>query len=153
MPARTPRAPRWLPLALAAGLLGCGSPFLLLPGGALDGTPAEAPADWGFFDEVGTVQLETRPDDPYSVNIWAIGLGPSVYVHSGKKLSTWAANLEADPAVRLRIEGRLYALDAERVTEQPEFDRFADAYETKYGRRPRNEDVGVAHLYRLTAAR
>ncbi len=48
---------------------GCG-PFLLLPGGKLGGATAPAPSDWAFADEVNTAQLETRPEDPYSVNIW-----------------------------------------------------------------------------------
>ena len=50
----------------------------------------------------------------------------------------------------MRIDGTIYELSAERVTEQEEFDRFADAYATKYGNRPRNEDVGEAYLFRLT---
>jgi hypothetical protein len=135
---------------LAAWLAGCG-PFLVLPGGALGGTPADAPGDWGFFDDVGTVQLETRPDDPYSVNVWAIGMGPVVYVHAGASRSAWVEHMEADPAVRLQIEGLVYSLRGERVTDQGEFDRFADAYEAKYGRRPRNENVGEAYLFRLRA--
>ena len=40
---------------------------------------------------------------------------------------------------------------ATRVEAQDEFDRFSDAYEKKYGRRPRNENVGEAYLFRLAA--
>ena len=49
--------------------VGCG-PFVLLPGGRLDGSPAPTPSNWSSTSEVDTVQLETRPEDPYSVNIW-----------------------------------------------------------------------------------
>jgi hypothetical protein len=56
-------------------ILGCG-PFLLLPGGKLDGVAQSAPADWSIADEVDTVQLETNPHDPYSVNIWAAAMSP-----------------------------------------------------------------------------
>jgi hypothetical protein len=122
---------------------------LILPGGELDGTEAAPPDDWAFTREIDTVQLETRPDDPYSVNVWATALGPALYLHAGANRSTWVQHMEADPNVRLRIEGSIYPLRARRVEGQDEFDRFADAYEDKYGRRPRNEDVTEAYLFRL----
>jgi hypothetical protein len=141
---------------LSAALLltltaGCSGPFVLAPGGALEGTTTAAPADWSFTDAVSTVQLETRPADPYSVNIWVIALGPNLYVHAGANRSTWVEHMEADPNVRLRVGDAIYELSAARVTEQAEFDRFSDAYERKYDRRPRNENVGEAYLFRLSA--
>ena len=102
-------------------------------------------------DEVDTVQLETRPSEPYSVNVWTVAIGPSLYVHAGTSRSTWVEHMEADPSVRMAIEDSIYELSAARVTEQAEFDRFSDAYEEKYGLRPRNEDVSQAYLYRLGA--
>ncbi len=141
------------PLIAVSSLLlvtGCG-PFLLLPGGKLDGRAAAAPSDWSFTDEVNTVQLETRPEDPYSVNIWAVGMGPLLYVHAGANRSRWVEHLEANPDVRVRVEDRLYELRASRVDGQQEFTRFSDAYEAKYGSRPRNENVAEAYLFRLKA--
>lgn len=134
-------------VALASA--GCGGPFLVLPGGALEGPVAPAPDDWSVAREVKTVQLETRPDDPYSVNIWAVGLGPAIYVHAGANRATWVEHMEADPRVRLRVDGPVYELRAERVESQDEFDRFAEAYDAKYGSRPRNEDVSEVWLFRL----
>jgi hypothetical protein len=134
---------------LASGLTGCGSPLALLPGGALSGSVAPAPADWAFADAVDTVQLETRPSDPYSINIWMIGLGDAAFVHAGANRAAWVEHIEADPRVRLRVDGSIYELAASRVTAQDEFDRFSDAYERKYGRRPRNENVAEAYLFRL----
>ena len=128
----------------------CG-PFLLLPGGKLEGTAAPAMSDWAFTDEVKTVQLETRPEDPYSVNIWAVGMGPLLYVHAGAKRSRWVENMEANPDVRVRVEEKLYDLRASRVEGQDEFTRFSNAYEEKYGSRPRNENVMEAYLFRLEA--
>ncbi len=138
-----------LVVLLAIGLVGCRGPFLLLPGETLEGTTVAAPDSWSFTDAIDTVQLETRPSDPYSVNIWVIAIDPHLYVHAGTNRSTWVESMEADPKVRLGVEGSIYELAAERVEDQAEFDRFADAYETKYGRRPGNEDVGEAHLFRL----
>jgi hypothetical protein len=136
---------------LAIGLAGCSRPFALLPGGALEGPLAPAPTDWSFSDAVNTVQLETRPGDPYSVNLWMIGIAGDAYVHAGASRSAWVENIEADPKVRLRVDGAVYELVAARVTAQAEFDRFSDAYEKKYGIRPRNENVGEAYLFRLSA--
>jgi len=130
---------------------GCGRPFVLLPGGALEGKPAAVPESWAFTDAVETVQLETRPADPYSVNIWVIAMDPNLYVHAGANRSAWVEHIEADPNVRLRVDDSIYALQAARVEGQDEFDRFSDAYEKKYGRRPRNEKVGEAYLFRLSA--
>lgn len=131
-------------------LAGCG-PFLVIPGGKLEGAPAEPPGDWSFTDDVSTIQLETNPQDPYSVNIWAVGMGPVLYVHAGANRSTWVEHMEADPQVRVRIEEDIYTLRASRVEGQDEFDRFSDAYEKKYGSRPRNEVVSEAYLFRLSA--
>lgn len=140
-----------LALLLTAPTAGCGRPLLLLPGGALDGPTASNPDGWSFTDAVKTVQLETLPADPYSVNIWVIALGEHLYVHAGANRSTWVENLEADPDVRLRVHDSIYELAATRVDAQEEFDRFSDAYEHKYGRRPRNGNVAEAYLFRLGA--
>lgn len=130
-------------------LWACGDPLVLLPGGALKGTSVEAPADWAFTDSVETVQLETLPGDPYSVNIWVIALDDKLYVHAGANRATWVENMESDPKVRIRVGDSIYPLAASRVSDQGEFDSFSDAYERKYDRRPRNENVAEAYLYRL----
>lgn len=137
------------PFALAC-LLGCG-PTLLIPGGELSGPVEALPEDWTFSDEVSTIQLETRPADPYSVNIWAVGIGNRLYVHAGANRSRWVENILADPRVRVRVAGKLYLLTAVRVEGPAEFATFADAYKKKYGTRPRNENVVEVYLYRLGA--
>ena len=138
-----------LVLLLAASLAGCSSPFVLLPGGELKGSVAETPASWEFTDEVDTIQLETRPGDSYSVNIWVIALDEHLYVHAGTNRSTWVENMEAEANVRLRVDESIYELTSARVEAQGEFDRSSDAYEKKYGRRPGNEIVGEVYLFRL----
>ena len=137
------------PFAIAC-LLGCG-PILLLPGGELSGPVEAVPADWSFSDEVSTVQVETRPSDPYSINIWAVALGPHLYIHAGANRSRWVENLLVDPLVRVRIAGKIYPLTATRVEDAAEFATFAGAYKKKYGTRPRNENVAEVYLYRLGA--
>jgi hypothetical protein len=139
----------FLALMLTASIAGCGEPFVVLPGGALEGSTVAVPDSWSFTDAVKTVQLETLPGDPYSVNIWVIALNESLYVHAGANRATWVENMEADPNVRLRVNDSIYELVASQVGDQDEFDRFSDAYEQKYGRRPRNENVAEAYLFRL----
>ena len=95
------------------------------------------------------IQLETNSQAPYSVKLWIIGDGPNLYVHAGANRATWVEHMEVDPSVRVLIDGALYELRAQRVTTQTEFDAFSDLYEVKYGRRPRNENVGEAYLFRL----
>ena len=129
-------------------VVGCG-PFLVFPGGKLDGIAKPTPSDWSITDDVDTVQLESDPETPYSVNIWALGMGPGLYIHAGANRSQWVENIQANPKVRVRIEEDLYDLLASRVEDQNEFDRFSDAYEQKYGSRPRNENVDEAYLFRL----
>jgi hypothetical protein len=141
----------FLALMLTAPITGCGGPFILLPGGALEGSTVAIPDSWAFTDAVKTVQLETRPADPYSVNIWVIAIGESLYVHAGANRSKWVENIEVDPNVRLRVDDSVYELVASRVDGQEEFDRFIEAYEEKYERRPRNEDIAEVYLFSLGA--
>jgi hypothetical protein len=78
-------------------------------------------------------------------------VGENLYLHAGANRSNWVENLEADPNVRLRVNDSIYELVASRVEDQDEFDRFSDAYDRKYGRRPRNGNVAEAYLFRLAA--
>ena len=146
-----PRTAQSLALIVTLLLAGCSGPCVLMPGGPLEGQTAPVPQSWAFTDELDTIQLETNPADPYSVNIWVIALGDRLYVHAGANRAAWVEHMEADPNVRLRAGDAIYELAAARVTAQPEFDRFSDAYERKYGRRPRNENVGEAYLFKLEA--
>ena len=64
-------------------LVGCEGPLAYFPGGALQGTPMAVPDGWACTDEVDTIQFETNPAEPYSVNIWVVALGEHLYVHAG----------------------------------------------------------------------
>lgn len=114
-------------LVLMVAAMGCNGPILLLPGGELKGEARPAPADWSFATGQ-TVQLETRPNDPYSVNIVCIVLDDRLYIYAGDTETEWVKNIEADPSVRLRVGGVLYDLVARRVTRPAEIARFAEAW-------------------------
>lgn len=137
-------------LTLTTLLLLAGCPESIpFSGGELGGTVSPAPTDWTDVAQAQVVRLETRPEDPYSVRLWVIGMGPLLYVHAGANRTTWVENIESNPNVRLQIGETLYELRAVRVEDADEFVTFADAYETKYGHRPSNEDVSEAYLFRL----
>jgi len=70
----------------------CGDPIMILPGGALKGTTATAPADWSSVAGVKTIQVEFRPKDPYSHNIWGVGIGKDLYIATGAKGTRWRSS-------------------------------------------------------------
>lgn len=137
----------WLVLA------GCNGPIGLLPGGEIDGESRPAPDRWALEYDAGTAQLETDPSTPYSVNVAYTQLGGSLYVNAGGTRSGWVERIEADPRVRLRIDGVIYELRAERVTDPGEVIAFAEAWtgQSFFRRDPRGyEEVWI---YRLVARR
>ena len=119
--------------AAAAILLGaCSEPFIVFSGGELKGEATDPPGDWTILDNIDTVQLETQPDDPYSVNIWAAGIGADAYVATGDDGTTWTVHIEKNRDVRLRINDQIYPLEAVRVVDPTELRRVSMAYVTKY---------------------
>ena len=117
---------RFLSLLLGLAASGCNGPWLLLPGGKLAGEPRPAPSDWAFAGTHGTVQLETRPEDPYSVNVAFTVVDGRLYVNAGDTETQWVKNIVANPLVRLRMDGGLYDLRAERVTDAEEIAAFGE---------------------------
>jgi len=130
-------------LFLGLGWLACGEPsFFVVAGGELAGTVDKQPVgDWGFTDAVDIVQLETRPDEPYSIHIYGVGSGGVFYIASqGWRLGVgsgsdarWVAHIADDPRVRLRVAETLYELEAARVENEVELARVQTLYHQKYG--------------------
>ncbi len=135
---------------LCASLAGCTGDWVPFSGGALEGPVTAAPQDWRgvITDEV--IQLETQPGDPYSVNLWVVARQEGLYVFGGANRATWVEHIDLDPRVRLRADGKIYELRADRVRSADEFEQFAQRWEKKYGHRPRNENVEETWLLRLT---
>ena len=142
---------RFLGLALALAGLGCNGPLGLLPGGKLDGVAAPTPSDWTFAGDYGTAQLETRPEEPYSVNIAFTILDGHLLVNAGDTETRWVKNLTANPLVRLRLEGTLYDVRAERVTGTDEIAAFAKAWKGQSVFRRDPTHLDEVYLYRLVA--
>jgi len=127
----------------------CGDPFAILPGGALSGETMPVPEDWSALESIETIQVEFRPDDPYSHNIWGVGIGPDLYIATSADGTRWTPMVDADPRVRARVGTSLYDLRATKVTDADERARVAATYQKKYEIDPNDNWVESALIYRL----
>ncbi len=104
--------------------LACGGPFLVFPGGELSGEVVlEAVTDWSFASDL-FVDLETRPDDPYSVELNYFVRKGQLYVDPAEG-RTWLEHLRANPDARVRFGNKIYPVTAVLVGkpgELPDFD-------------------------------
>jgi hypothetical protein len=130
-------------------LVGC-EPMGPIPGGQLSGEVKPIPDNWSAYSGVELLQLETRPDDPYSLNIWGVGLGKDYYIASGGGgESSWVDHIIDNPEVRLRIESNIFQLKAVRVTDEEELGLVLKRYKEKYEMEAQGEDAAQAWLFRL----
>lgn len=138
-------------LALLVGVLAAAcEPVFIFPGGELEGTERPMPQSWDFTDAIDTMQIETRPSDPYSVNVWGVSVNRSFYVAASDPTdAVWANAIEAEPRVRLRIGDDIYRLLAKRTDDPRELDDVIDAYIDKYGGDRERSFVKHARVFRL----
>lgn len=144
-------------LLLVATVLACG-PLGPIPGGALRGEVHAAPVrDWSFTDANHTIQLETNPQQPHSVNTWCVGYEGNLYIPTSLILGTkdpsargWVANVLENPLVRVRIDGRLYELRAVRVSDEQELETVRAKLIAKYDEvEAGDEQAEHAWIFRL----
>jgi hypothetical protein len=122
-----------------------------MSGGKLSGEDRPAPGEWALDEDFGVVQLETRPEDPYSVNIAYTQLEGRLYIYAGDTETQWVKNMEANPLVRLRLADVVYTLHAERVSDAGEISEFAEVWNnaSMFHRDP--AELGEVWLYHLVA--
>ena len=107
--------------ALATG--GCGGPFLVFPGGELAGELVTEPVtDWSFADDL-FVDVETRPGDPYSVELNYVVKDGQLYLDPAEG-RTWFAYLRADPRLRVRFGDKIYPVTAVLIGKPGEVEGF-----------------------------
>ena len=140
---------RVLFVLLLTFLAGCGDPVINLPGGALKGVPTPPPADWSALAGVQTIQVEFRPADPYSHNIWCAGIDRDLYIATSAKGTRWTPFIAADPRVKVRVGTALYDLTAVAVTDAAERARVGDVYLHKYDLDADDNWVADALIFRL----
>lgn len=129
----------WFPAVslLALFVAGCGGPFLIFPGGELSGEVVrESVADWSFARD-SVIALETRPDDPYSVELNSIVKQGGLYLDPAEG-RTWLEYIRADPRVRVRVGERIYPLVAVLADRPGELEGF-EADRFVYRLDPRSE--------------
>lgn len=115
-----------LVLALLAGgffawarLLHAG-PLGPIPGGRLSGEPAsELPADWSFANRDPYLLVESRAFTlPWSGRVWFLSHAGRLYLLlPGFFGDDLVRRLEADPRVRVEVDGRVYEQVAVAVTD------------------------------------
>ncbi len=109
-------------------LHGCGGPLGPFPGGMLEGTPAPVDPTWSRIGDARNCEIETNPAEPYSVTVACTVIDGQLYVNAGGTAKPWAKNIIADPNVRVRVDGEIYALRGTRVEDPAEIARFARAW-------------------------
>ena len=140
---------RWSAALALLAAAGCTEPFGFIPGGELEGEVEPAPADWADLEQRDNVQLELRPGSPYSINMWAVGIGPDVYVATREDGTRWTEYLEQTPAVRVRVEASIYELVAVRVRDREERHAVSTAFAAKYDLPPSDNWVVGGQVFRL----
>jgi len=130
-------------LVVIAALVGVGvfarfhdGPIGPFPGGRLvAGAPVAAPVtDWSFAAAIGTLELEVSPDHPRSVTTWFVVVDGVLYVPSASAAKkTWPGLVEQDGRVRVRVDGKLYELQATRVSDAAIGKHLSEAVTAKYG--------------------
>lgn len=125
-------------VAALSGILVLGARFVFgplgpIPGPELSGSLVTGPVvDWSFVDDVKVIQVETDPQQPYSVSTWLTRLEQHIYVFAGDETSPWVRNIAEDPRVRIRIEGRIYERRAVRVDDLETLRAFLTRLREKY---------------------
>ena len=83
-------------------LAGCAGPLWQFPGGALAGTEQKLNLET-VPPSGGVIQLETNPDDPYSVNVGYIVIEGNMYIDPAES-RTWYQNIKSNPLIRIRFD-------------------------------------------------
>ena len=108
---------------LVLAFVACGGPFLIVPGGELRGEVVVQPVrDWSFVDAM-FVDLEVRPEKPYSVELNYVVRDGQLYIDPAEG-RRWFDYLRADDRVRVRFGSEIYLLRAVLVGRPGELEGF-----------------------------
>ena len=102
------------------------------------GELAEAPENWSFLTDRGTIDFQTMDPDT-SRTVWLAVHNRRLFLVSGYMNTgyggiwkQWPHYLENDDRVILRIDGQLYEQRLQRITEGPEIVPVLDELARKY---------------------
>lgn len=130
-------------------LTACDKPIIFTGGGELSGTEVDVPTTWRFEEVSSLAQLETNPDDPYSINLVYVQMNGQLYVYAGDTRTNWVHHMDKNPLVRLKVGDSIYPLSAVRVEDENELTEFAAIWagRSMFSRDPMQFDE--VWLYRL----
>jgi hypothetical protein len=113
----------------------CFGPSDRRPGMKLSGRAADYPADWSFTDAHQEIAIEVSGflGLPHSVTIWCASMDGDLYLGARDPESKrWPAWTDADPNVRLRIDGKLYDVRLTPLEDAATLERLRPVYAKKY---------------------
>ena len=124
-----------LGVATTGLLLGC-QPSDERPGLGIPGEVAEEHVqDWSFTDGVEEIFIETRTwyGIPHATTIWCVALGGNLYIGSyGEGHKYWEKNVARKPEARVSIDGVIYEVRVDPVTDSDLVTRLDEALNRKY---------------------
>lgn len=125
-----------LPIVLlgVVGVVACQSPVLIFSGGTLSG-PVIDTDSFSFANQYMLLQLEVRPEDPYSVILRVLMHDSQLYIDAAER-RRWHKYLKQNPNVRVKLGGSVYLATAVRV-DDPEITKQFLAGRTIYQLVPR----------------
>jgi hypothetical protein len=122
-----------LALLGVVALFGGAGPIAALPGGLLWGEVREPPDDWSFTDSSAEIQVQTHVGLlPWSVTIWVLSDEGELYLAAGDCNRVWTHRVQADPEIKLRIDGVVYEMQARLETDRALAARLAPIVLHKY---------------------
>jgi hypothetical protein len=127
--------PRFFAALVALALLACIEPSDRRPGTRLSGEVAALPSDWSFTDAQPEIAVEVHGflGLPHSVTIWCATLDGALFVGArAPETKRWPAWADADPNVRLKIDGKLYEVRLTPLEDPETIGRLQAAFAQKY---------------------
>jgi len=97
-------------ILVLTSLSGCTTPFLTLPGRALQGEPAITDS-FAFARQYKLLQLEVNPSSPYSVWLRTTLIGNDLYIDAAPS-RRWHSQLQSDNRVRIKLGEKIYPATA-----------------------------------------
>lgn len=134
----------WLFLLVALGLAAVAVVSVLArfgdgPIGPIPGGPFRASAedpsslDRALAAKADTIEIEVGKDHPLTRTTWVVAEDGTLYVPAGgAAYKTWPKQAEADGAMRIRLDGHVFALKATRVTDPALHAKLLEAAAAKY---------------------
>jgi len=102
----------------------CDGPLAIIPGGALSGEQHVLSNDV-IPQSNSVIELETRPSNPYSVNVNSTVINQQLYIDPAPG-RTWYKYITNNPNVKVRFEGNpiVYSTVVEEVIEEKLLKQF-----------------------------